>query len=155
MENVRPFFLFLHKFIDLTENEFNEIIQPYLELRQFRKKQVIVSTGEVENYFNYIIRGLVRKYYKKGEAEINTQISTEGHIIQVQESFHGRTPSEFCLETIEPTTLVSITYDNLEKIYSFNFGTPAGTSSAIACESSNDFLPINTLSILLKKSDIP
>jgi CRP-like cAMP-binding protein len=120
MENVRPFFLFLHKFIDLTENEFNEIIQPYLELRQFRKKQVIVSTGEVENYFNYIIRGLVRKYYKKGEAQINTQISTEGHIIQVQESFHGRTPSEFCLETIEPTTLVSITYDNLEKIYSSN-----------------------------------
>jgi CRP-like cAMP-binding protein len=120
MENVRPFFLFLHKFIDLTENEFNEIIQPYLELRQFRKKQVIVTTGEIENYFNYIVKGLVRKYYKKGETQINTQISTEGHIIQVQESFHSRTPSEFCLETIEPTTLVSITYDNLERIYSSN-----------------------------------
>jgi CRP-like cAMP-binding protein len=120
MESFRPFFLFLHKFIDLTEEEFNEIILPYLELRQFRKKQVIVKIGDVENYFNYILKGLVRKYYVNKEAQINTQLSTEGHIIQVQESFHSRTPSEFCLETIEPTSMASITYDNLEKVYSTN-----------------------------------
>lgn len=118
MENVRPFFFFLHKFIDLTENEFNEVIRPYLELRQFRKRQVILSIGEVENYFNYVVKGLVRKYYKQGESEIVTQIATEGHIIQVPESFHSRTPSEFCLDAVEPTTLLSITYDNLERIYS-------------------------------------
>jgi CRP-like cAMP-binding protein len=120
MESFRPFFLFLHKFIDLTEEEFNEIILPYLELRQFRKKQLILKAGEVENYFNYIVRGLVRKYYVHKEAQINTQISTEGHIIQVQESFHSRAPSEFCLEAVEPTTLISITYENLEKLYSAN-----------------------------------
>ena len=118
MENVRPFFLFLHKFIDLTENEFNEVIRPYLELRQFRKRQVILSIGDVENYFNYVVKGLVRKYYKQGETEIITQIATEGHIIQVPESFHSRAPSEFCLDAVEPTTLLSITYDNLERIYS-------------------------------------
>lgn len=120
MESFRPFFLFLHKFIDLTEEEFNDIILPYLELRQFRKKQILLHSGEIENYLNYILKGLVRKYYVKGEAQINTQISTEGHIIQVQESFHSRSPSEFCLETIEPSTLISITYDNLEKVYSTN-----------------------------------
>lgn len=120
MESFRPFFLFLHKFIDLREEEFNEVILPYLELRQFRKKQVILHSGDIENYLNYILKGLVRKYYVNKEAQINTQISTEGHIIQVQESFHSRTPSEFCLETIEPSTLISITYDNLEKVYSTN-----------------------------------
>ena len=118
MESVRPFFQFLHKFIDLTEEEFNEIIRPYLQLRQFKKKQVITQPGEVEDYLNYVVKGLVRKFYKKGETEINTQISTEGHIVHAQESFHSRTPSEYCIEAIEPATLISVTYDDLEKIYS-------------------------------------
>jgi CRP-like cAMP-binding protein len=120
MESTLPFFQFLHKFIDLSMEEFNEWIRPYLELRQFRKKQVILKHGEVENYLNYVAKGLLRKYYQKGNAEVNTQIATEGHLIHAQESFHSRTPSEFCIETIEPSTLISITYDDLEKVYSTN-----------------------------------
>ena len=57
-------------------------------------------------------------YYKKANDEVNTQISNEGHIIHSQESFHSRTPSEFSIETIEPTELSSITYECLEKMYS-------------------------------------
>lgn len=118
MDNYRLLFQFLHKFVTLSEEEFDEHIKPYAELRQFRKKQLLSREHEVENYLNFITKGLARKYYKKGKTEINTQISTEGHIIHAQESFHGRTPSEYFVEAIEPTTTVSITYDNLEKIYS-------------------------------------
>jgi CRP-like cAMP-binding protein len=117
MDTIRPFFQFLHKFIDLSEAEFDEFIKPYIETRHFKKKQVILQAGEVENYLNFVTRGLVRKYYKKGKEEINTQISTEGHIIHSQESFHSRTPSEYSIEAIEATTMVSITYDNLEKLF--------------------------------------
>ncbi|HEY0354703.1 MAG TPA: Crp/Fnr family transcriptional regulator [Flavisolibacter sp.] len=117
MDNYRPFFQFLHKFIELSEAEFDDLIKPYLVVRQFKKKQVISSAGSVEDHMNFVIRGLVRKYYKKGKEEINTQISTEGHIIHAQESFHSRNISEYVIEAIEPTTLVSITYDNLEKLY--------------------------------------
>jgi CRP-like cAMP-binding protein len=60
----------------------------------------------------------VRKYYKKANDEVSTQISNEGHIIHAQESFHSRIPSEFSIETIEPTELSSITYECLEKMYS-------------------------------------
>ena len=117
MENVRLLFQFLHKFVTLSEEEFDKYIRPYTEVRHFRKKQVITKENEVENYLNFVIKGLVRKYYKKGRTEINTQLATEGHIIHAQESFHSRTTSEYCVEAIEPCTMVSITYDNLEKIY--------------------------------------
>ena len=120
METVRPLFQFLRRFVDLSEPEFGDIIQPYTRVRQFKKKGIISHDGEVENYMNFIAKGLVRKYYKKGSEEINTQISTEGHMIHSQESFHSRLPSEFCIEALEPTTLISITYDDLEKIYSTN-----------------------------------
>ncbi|HEX2609250.1 MAG TPA: Crp/Fnr family transcriptional regulator [Flavisolibacter sp.] len=120
MENVRSLFQFLHKFIDLPEEEFNNWIRPYVQVRHFKKKQLITYEEEVENYFNLVTHGLVRKFYKKEKEEINVQISTEGHIIHVQESFHSRTPSEYFIEAIEPTTLVSITYDDLERIYATN-----------------------------------
>lgn len=118
METTMPFFQYLFKFIDLSREEYAQLIEPYIKIREFAKKEVITTEGEVENYFNFILKGLVRKYYKKEREEINTQISMEGHIIHAQESFHSRTPSEFFVETIEPSSLVSISYNDLEKIYS-------------------------------------
>lgn len=117
MDVAKPFLDYVRKFVDVTEEEFRQLIFPYITVRKYQKKQIITEAGKIENYFNFIVKGLARKYYKKGKEEINTQISFEGHIIHAQESFHSRTPSEYCIEAIEPTSLVSITYDNLEKIY--------------------------------------
>jgi len=109
---------FLNKFIPLSLDEYNELIAPYILKRHFDKKSIITSAGEVENYLNFIDSGLARKYYKKTNEEVNTQISYEGHIIHSQESFHSRTPSEYSIEAIEPTVLSSITYECLEEMYS-------------------------------------
>jgi len=108
---------YLTRFTDLTESEFNRFLLPVCKIRRFGKKELLTRAGEVENYFNFISKGLIRKYYKKGVHEINTQISMEGHMILSQESFHSRQPSEYFVETIEPSTVVSITFDNLEAVY--------------------------------------
>jgi len=117
MDITSPFLDYLRKFIDLTDEEYQQFLLPYIKIRRFAKKELITKSGETENYFNFIIRGLARKYYKKGKDEINTQISFENHIIHSQESFHSRLPSEYAVEAIEPTITVSITYDDLERIY--------------------------------------
>lgn len=117
MENQILFYQFLNKFIQLSHTEYEHLFSPYITIRKFDKKVIVTHAGEVENYFNFILSGLVRKYFKKGKEEINTQISYEGHIIHSQESFHSRTPSEYFIETIEPTTVISISYNDLEKLY--------------------------------------
>jgi hypothetical protein len=98
-----------------------ELLYPIITIRKFIKKSVVTSAGDVEDYFNFIAKGLARKYYKKGREEFNTQISYEGHIMHSQESFHSRTPSEYFIETIEATTFVSIRYDDLERLFSENW----------------------------------
>lgn len=118
MNQRKSLFDFLNKFIPLSHDEYNELIVPWTTKRNFDKKMIITSVGEIENYINFIDSGLMRKYYKKGNEEVNTQISYEGHIIHSQESFHSRTPSEFFVETIEPTEMTSMTYEGLEKMYS-------------------------------------
>lgn len=118
MQIAMPFYAYLGKFVPLTLEEFERYIQPYITVRSFDRKEVITSAGEVEDHMNFILTGLVRKYYLSAGDEINIQISHEGHIIHAQESFHSRTPSEYFIEALEPTTFISIKYDDLEKLYS-------------------------------------
>src|SRR5215208_6528090 len=117
MNPKKSFYDFLSKFVPLSQQEYDELILPCVIKRTFEKKQIITHAGQVEEYMNFIDKGLARKYYKKENEEINTQISYEGHIIHSQESFHSRTPSEYTIETIEPVELTSITFECLEGIY--------------------------------------
>ena len=120
MESTRPFLEYLRRFVNITDDEYVKNLLPVIKIRRFGKKDYLIKTGEVENHFNFIVKGLIRKYYKKGPLEINTQISTEGHIILSQESFHSRKPSEYYVEAIEPSVVISIKYDDLEDVYSMS-----------------------------------
>ncbi|MBK8139761.1 MAG: Crp/Fnr family transcriptional regulator [Chitinophagaceae bacterium] len=117
MDSIKAFYNYLQRFTDLTEDEFNRNLLPICKVRRFGKKEIITKAGEIENYFNFIVKGLARKYYKKNHHEINTQISFEGQMLLSQESFHSRQPSDYFIETIEPTTVVSISYDDAEKMF--------------------------------------
>lgn len=112
------FLKYLQRFIPLTEKEFREEILPIIKLRVFEKKQTLINAGEVEDHFNFIVEGLARKFYQKGLLQINTQISTEGQMILSQESFHSRQPSEYFIEAIEASKVISIRYQDLESLYS-------------------------------------
>ena len=117
MENVSVFLNYLRKFVNITDEEFEKYIHPAIKVRRFGKREFLLRAGEVENHFNFITKGLVRKYLKKNGAEVNTQISLEGQIILSQQSFVSREPSEYFVETIEPTVVVSIRYEKLEELY--------------------------------------
>lgn len=116
-EALHQFMVFLQKLTDLTEEEFNRYLAPVCKVRKFAKKEQISKAGEVENYFNFITKGLARKYYRKGHQEINTQISYEGQMLLSQESFHSRQPSEYTIEAIEPVVMVSISFDDAENMF--------------------------------------
>lgn len=120
MEPLQLFHSFLAKFIPLSTDEFHSIIVPRIEVRNFKKKTVVAPAGEVDDYINFVGKGLVRKYFHKQETEVVTQISREGQIIHSQESFYSRTPSDYVVETIEHSTLLSINAKNMEEIFQTN-----------------------------------
>jgi CRP-like cAMP-binding protein len=96
--------------------EGGEQLLPYLEIRRFDKKKKLVNQGEMEDYLNVVIKGLVRKYVASSiRGEVTLQLATEGHIIQSEISFHHRVPSEVVIQTLEPTVLVSMHYDRMQE----------------------------------------
>ncbi|HZH00240.1 MAG TPA: Crp/Fnr family transcriptional regulator [Flavisolibacter sp.] len=120
MEHHQLFLSFLNKFVPLSAHDFDTIIAPYIEVRTYKKKEIITPEGVIEDHINFVAQGLVRKYFRKGESEIITQLSREGQIIHSQESFYSRAPSDYVIEAIEPSSILSINYDNLNAIYSSN-----------------------------------
>src|SRR5450631_2805550 len=105
---------YLSGFVPLTAAEFQQIL-PYLEIREYEKKAVVVKVGEIERYINLIVRGLARKFITVKNDEITLQLATEGHVVHSELSFHTQTPSGSAVETIEPTTFISISYDNMQE----------------------------------------
>ena len=118
MESIGSLYRYLNKFVHLSADEFDEIIKPKVMIRHFGKKQLISEDGVVENHFNFMLKGVARKFYKNGNGEVSTQIAQEGQIIMVEDSFLSRKASSYCVEAIEPVTCASITYSDLERIYS-------------------------------------
>jgi len=63
------------------------------------------------------VKGLARKYFYKGRTEVITQIAREGELVNSSASFLSGTPSPYIVETLEPSTFLSITRQQLERLY--------------------------------------
>lgn len=107
---------FISRFIRISEDDMQQIT-PYLQVRYFNKKTIVVNKGEVDRYFNFVLEGLVRKYLMHNDKEINLYFAVEGEILNSTRSFIKQVSSEVILETLEPTTLISIRHEDLETIY--------------------------------------
>ena len=105
---------YLGRFMPISREELIELLQ-YCEIRKFDKRTVIVREGEVDNYLNLVVKGLIRKYLPVRKDEVILQLATEGHVVQSEISFLTRKPSMVVLETLEPTILLSLTYDKMEE----------------------------------------
>jgi CRP-like cAMP-binding protein len=103
--------------VGVTDDEFAFLLTK-LEHCSFQKKEVLTNIGEIENYLYFIEKGLVRRYFYKGDEEIVAHIVKEGGVIGSSASFFSRQPSHYKLETLEPTTAYRMSLANREEIFS-------------------------------------
>jgi len=59
----------------------------------------------------------VRMYFYRGNTEVVTNIAKEGQLIGSSASFLSGAPSSYNVETLEPSLLLSLTRQDLERIY--------------------------------------
>lgn len=111
--------IFTTKYVSLTEPEY-AYFESLFETRSFKKNEKLVQEGEVEKYMNFIESGLARLYFVKEKEEVVMQFSSENEIICCYESFLSGKPSSFYVESIEPIVVLSITLENLEKLFEFS-----------------------------------
>lgn len=98
----------LNKFIQISDGEFSDLIK-YFQIQTIPKKENLLMEGQVcrSNYF--VLEGILRKFFinEKGN-EQTTEFAIERWWMTESFSFRNQTPSEFFIQAVEPTTLLSI-----------------------------------------------
>lgn len=107
---------YVSAYVTLTPEEFS-LLAGKITVRTFDKRVVLLRAGEVEKHMNFVVSGLVRMYFYKGRTEVITNIAREKDLVSASSSFLSGKPSNYYLETLEPTTLLSLTREDLDLIY--------------------------------------
>src|SRR4028119_1836672 len=87
------------------------------ETKTFGKGDIITQQGEVENYIYFIRKGavLVGTFYKEKEAILDFWF--EADYFSSYMSFLSRKPSQVYIETLAPTVVERIHYDQMQALY--------------------------------------
>jgi CRP-like cAMP-binding protein len=90
-----------------------------LQGRVIPKKTIFLKVNEIENHISFIESGVVRLYIPKEnpDKEITFGFSFEDQFISAYDSFLTQQPSAYQLQALTETTLLSITYDDLQEVY--------------------------------------
>jgi len=107
---------YVSRYVALTNEEFTFLAEKIV-VRSFDKRQLLVRVGEVEQFMNFVVKGLVRMYFLKGRTEVITNIAKEGELISSSASFLSGAPSCYFVETLEPTMMLSISREHLDELY--------------------------------------
>jgi len=104
------------QFTDFNDSEL-EIIMPYFENKEFKKKTILLNVGTVSNEVFYIINGCIRLYCEKGGEELSTYFFTENMFAGSYDSFLSRKPSKVAIETLEECEVFILTHESQENLY--------------------------------------
>ncbi len=79
-------------------------------------KTLLLKEGSIANKIYFIKKGCLRLWFNNDGKEVTFQFFFEDQSIASIESFRNHTPSQFNIETIEPSTLVYISREHVFKI---------------------------------------
>ncbi len=110
--------MMIDQLIDKIKNEkANPLLSQDLFVeRKIPSGTILLKEGEISNHIHFIRKGGLRLWFNKNGKDITFQFFFEGQAVASIESFLSGQPGMFTLESIEPSTIVSISKNDFEKI---------------------------------------
>lgn len=102
-----------------------KIIEDLEKLKKFQErfaekeipsKTVLLNEGEISTNIYIIKNGCLREWFNKDGKDITFQFFFEGQPVASIDSFMNQEPSIFTIESVEPTTYLSISKVEFEKL---------------------------------------
>lgn len=106
----------LNNSIGLTESEW-EVLRNVFQTEIHPAKTSLVREGQTAKKIYFIREGLMRAYLLRDGKEVNTYFATDHQFISTYASLIAQGPSVEILETIEETSVYSLSYTALTNLY--------------------------------------
>jgi CRP-like cAMP-binding protein len=109
---------YLDQIASISEQDW-DFFTSKLQRRIVPKKTVFLKINEIENHISFIESGVVRLFIPKEnpEKEITFGFSFKNQFISAYDSFLTQQPSLYQLQTLIETTVLSISYNDLQEVY--------------------------------------
>lgn len=98
---------------------FRQYLSDHLKLQTLSSREYLLRAGTIGRRLYFIEKGLVRCYYFDNGQEICSKFLKENDIIVSASSFFLQKESREYLQTIEPTTVYSLSYEELQHMYTY------------------------------------
>ena len=83
---------------------------------EVRARTILLREGETAKHIYFIKKGCLRLWFNKDGKDVTLQFFFEGQAVASIESLVSNQPGMFTLESIEPSTILSISKENLEHL---------------------------------------
>lgn len=109
---------YLDQIASISESDW-DFFTSKLQPRIIKKKTIFLKLNEIENHISFIESGVVRLFIPKEnpEKEITFGFSFKDQFISAYDSFLTQKPSAYQLQALTDTTLLSISYSDLQAVY--------------------------------------
>jgi len=106
----------IRKFVDISESEV-VVFNKYVETHQLKKKEFLLQANSVCKHLYFVEKGCLRMYFinKKGAEQI-TQFALDNWWISDFLSFIESKPSEYFIQTVEKSEILSIDENDFEAL---------------------------------------
>ncbi len=100
------------------------------KLRLYRKGDLLKHAGTEERYLNFILSGSAGLFLNANSKEVLTELFFENDFLSDYQSLLTGIPSPLFTMAFEPTEVVSISGDDLKKLYQTDIGNTIGRYAA-------------------------
>lgn len=114
MEFMRQFLI--SKNIPLSDENWNIFASRNIR-KEFKKKDIILNEGEIDNYLTFIEDGAARLFFARQNKELTTRFVFKYQYLTSYDSFLQRSPSRCTTEALTDMIVWQIHYDDLQEVY--------------------------------------
>jgi CRP/FNR family transcriptional regulator len=102
---------------DLTNSELSYFASR-LTIKELKKKDLFLESGKIQKAIGYIAKGLTRSFFIDQEGnEITVGFYSEGDYATHYPAFISQKPSRYSIQCLEPTTMVCLSFEDMQLIY--------------------------------------
>ena len=93
------------------------VYEPRIFLKEFKKNDIILEQGQVENYLSIVVKGVARNVIDTEDKEVTTTFVFENGYLSSYESFLTRTPSHYSVQALTDVVIWRASYDSCQYFF--------------------------------------
>ncbi|MNU20770.1 Cyclic nucleotide-binding domain protein [compost metagenome] len=94
-----------------------DVMARRLQKVRFKKKEIILKYGAVENYISFVNKGIVRYTFLRDGQNVSFNFHFPNSAFSAYDSFLLRMPTEYQIQAVTDVELLRISYDDIQEVY--------------------------------------